>query len=341
MNQFILLVLLFFTEHIIAHGPPTLLPDTTNFNTFDINENDPIELQCPVTNSPDLSIQWSKNNEDLDPMWSSSSNLVIKRFLLKIRQAHLTDAGLYKCDVVNGFGSIQVQFRINIKSDGAISTNVDNNEPQNVMPWEADSLHGEPPEFVSRSDDDQTGPTKVIQPEGTTVRLKCLASGKPLLEIRWKKNGKILSEDEYGVTQSQILIIKNLRQSDAGVTSSTNLNNHLLYVIIVALCVLVVILFFLFCYRHRRRKTNHHHSQHSHSTDGIKFSIKPRQPLTHHNGPMVPSTTARTSNNYIANTVDSVPITRQYQQQRPIPTLSSDLTSPAKSSLYYARVQAF
>ncbi|CAF1473284.1 unnamed protein product [Adineta steineri] len=466
------------------HGPPTLLPDTTNFNTFDINENDPIELQCPVTNSPDLSIQWSKNNEDLDPMWSSSSNLVIKRFLLKIRQAHLTDAGLYKCDVVNGFGSIQVQFRINIKSDGAISTNVDNNEPQNVMPWEADSLHGEPPEFVSRSDDDQTGPTKVIQPEGTTVRLKCLASGKPLLEIRWKKNGKILSEDEYGVTQSQILIIKNLRQSDAGsytcelfnsfgainatyilavteklqffgddpqntsvdvdktamlncrvqtndpttriqwlkkiniqqlfrpnaiafgseqyenveqfqeqqlqqytknilsrpliisqvtkkdngqyicliqndkatkykkvfinvidnhygVTSSTNLNNHLLYVIIVALCVLVVILFFLFCYRHRRRKTNHHHSQHSHSTDGIKFSIKPRQPLTHHNGPMVPSTTARTSNNYIANTVASVPITRQYQQQRPIPTLSSDLTSPAKSSLYYARVQAF
>lgn len=40
-----------------------------------------------------------------------------------------------------------------------------------------------------------------MQPEGTTVQLKCLASGKPLPEIRWKKNGKILSEDEYGVTQ--------------------------------------------------------------------------------------------------------------------------------------------
>ncbi len=59
----------------------------------------------------------------------------------------------------------------------------------------------EAPEFVSRSDDDQTDPTKVIQPEGTTVQLKCLASGKPLPEIRWKKNGKILSEDDYGVTQ--------------------------------------------------------------------------------------------------------------------------------------------
>jgi hypothetical protein len=47
-------------------------------------------------------------------MWSPS-NLVIKRFLLKIPQAHLPDAGLYKCNVVNGFGSIQAQFRINIK----------------------------------------------------------------------------------------------------------------------------------------------------------------------------------------------------------------------------------
>ncbi len=95
-------------------GPPTFLPNTSNFVTFDVNENEPIELHCPVTNTPDLSVQWSKNNEDLDPLWSSS-NLVIKRFLLKIHQAHLTDAGLYKCNVVNGFGNIQGQFRINIK----------------------------------------------------------------------------------------------------------------------------------------------------------------------------------------------------------------------------------
>ncbi|CAF4531489.1 unnamed protein product, partial [Rotaria sp. Silwood2] len=157
--------------------PPTLLPSTLNFVTLDVNENDSIELHCPVTNAPDLSIQWSKNNEDLDPMWSSS-NLVIKRLLLKIHQVHFTDAGLYKCNVVNGFGSIQAQFPINIRY----------------------SLSGEAPEFISRNDDGQIGPTKVIQPEGTIVQLKCLASGKPPPEIRWKKNDKILSEDEYGIT---------------------------------------------------------------------------------------------------------------------------------------------
>ncbi|CAF4176334.1 unnamed protein product, partial [Adineta steineri] len=123
------------------------------------------------------------------------------------------------------------------------------------------------------------------------------------------------------------------------VTSSANLNNHLLYVISVTLCILGVILFFLFCCRHRRRRTNnHHHSHHSQFTDGIKSSVKPRQPLIHHKGPMVPSTTTRISNDYIANSADSIPITRQYQQQRYVNTLSSDLASVTSSNLYYAQV---
>ncbi|CAF2884935.1 unnamed protein product [Rotaria sp. Silwood2] len=428
--------------------PPTLLPNTSNLVTLDVNENNPIELHCPVTNTPDLSIQWSKNNEDLDSMWSSS-NLVIKRFLLKIHQAHLTDAGLYKCNVVNGFGSIQAQFRINIRSNGTILNNANNNEERNAMGWDLDSLSGEAPEFISRNDDGQVGPTRVIQPEGTTVQLKCLASGKPSPEIRWKKNGKILSEDEYGVTQMQILIVKDLRQSDTGnytcelfnsfgainttyilvvteklqffgndpqntsvergktaivdcrvqtndpttkiqwlkkintqqsfrpyavvfgseqyehieqsqepqseqytnnilskplvfssvtskesgqyiclvqsdkatnykkafiniidnregVTPLTNINNNLLYVIVIPLCLLGLILFFIFCFRYRRRKDSRR-NLHLHSSDAVKSSIKPRQPLIHHNGVMVPSTTIRTSNDYIANSVDSIP----------------------------------
>ena len=52
-----------------------------------------------------------------------------------------------------------------------------------------------------RNDENRKDSTRIIQPEGTTVQLKCLASGKPTPETRWKKNGKILSEDEYGITQ--------------------------------------------------------------------------------------------------------------------------------------------
>ncbi len=95
-------------------GPPILLPNTPNIITFVVNENEPFELHCPVTITPDLSVQWSKNNEELDPIWSTS-NVLIRRFLLKIHHAHLNDAGLYKCNVVNGFGNVQAQFQVNIK----------------------------------------------------------------------------------------------------------------------------------------------------------------------------------------------------------------------------------
>ena len=95
-------------------GPPTLLPETPSLIVIDADENDSVELHCPVRHSPDLSVQWSKNNEELDPMWSTS-NLLIRRFLLKIHRAQLTDAGLYKCNVVNGFGNVHAQFRVDIK----------------------------------------------------------------------------------------------------------------------------------------------------------------------------------------------------------------------------------
>jgi hypothetical protein len=111
MNNFLLSKNIFLNRYL---GPPVLLPQASNLVTFDVNENDPIELHCPVTITPDLSVQWSKNNEDLDSMWSTS-NLSIRRFLLKIYRAHLSDAGLYKCNVVNGFGSVYAQFRVNVK----------------------------------------------------------------------------------------------------------------------------------------------------------------------------------------------------------------------------------
>ena len=64
--------------------------------------------------TPDISIQWLKNNEEIDPMWSSS-NVLIRRFLFKIHRASVNDAGFYKCNVVNGFGNVQAHFRVDVK----------------------------------------------------------------------------------------------------------------------------------------------------------------------------------------------------------------------------------
>jgi hypothetical protein len=111
-------------------------------------------------------------------------------------------------------------------------------------------------------------------------------------------------------------------------------------VVVIPLCVLGIILFFIFCCRHRRRKTNRQHASHSHCSSAVKSSINPRQALISSNGVMIPSTATRTSNDYISNSVDSIPITRQYQPHRYGPPLQSDLASLTSSNLYYARVQA-
>ncbi|CAF1087541.1 unnamed protein product [Rotaria sordida] len=463
---------------IVPFSPPVLLKQTPNLITFEVNENEPMELRCPVAITPDLSVQWSKNNEDLDPIWSTS-NLLIRRFVLKIHRAHITDAGLYKCNVVNGFGNVQAQFQVIVKSNETSSNSIISNEQQTIMVWDVNSFNREAPKFLARGDRSQTELTKVIQPEGTTVQLKCLASGKPSPEVRWKKNGKILSEDEYGITQSQILNIKDLRQSDTGnytcevfnsfgtinatyiliVTEKlqffgndpenisveigqsailncrvqtndpttkiqwlkkidnqqlfqpdsivfgseqyetieqypeqqylnnilskplifqqirmkesgqytcliqndkatnykaafiniidnhkgkiTSTNNYyiLLYAIVIPLFILGFILFLIFCFSRHRQCNNDHH--HSHCTNTLKSSTKPRQPLIHHNDVMFLPTKSHTSNDYLGDSVDSIPVTRQYsQQQRYGLSASSDRASLTSSNLYYTRVQA-
>ena len=102
--------------HLLCLAPPSLLPDASNFVTVNVDEQTPLELRCPVALSPDLSIQWAKNNEELDPLWSTS-NLSIRRAMLRIHHVDSTDAGLYQCNVVNGFGHVHAQFRVLVQCE--------------------------------------------------------------------------------------------------------------------------------------------------------------------------------------------------------------------------------
>ena len=148
------------TMYYFLGGPPVLLPRTPNIIQIEVNENEPLELHCPVVVSSDLSVQWSKNNDELDPMWSTS-NMLIRRFLLKIHRTYSTDAGLYKCNVVNGFGSVQAQFQVNVKcketfvfsyskerndsfclANGTSTNKIANIEQPIVDDWDIDSLNG-------------------------------------------------------------------------------------------------------------------------------------------------------------------------------------------------------
>ena len=120
---------------------------------------------------------------------------------------------------------------------------------------------------------------------------------------------------------------------------STSANYNLFYAIVISLCALGLIVFFVFCFRHRRKRANGHHNIHSYTNDSIiKPSVKSRQPVIHYNGATIPSTTPRMSNEYIANSNDSIPISRQCQRYGH--SLTFDRASLTNSNVYYTRLQA-
>lgn len=485
MEPLLLLSVVLFIQSSLGRGPPTLLPGALKLAEIQIDENDSIELICPISKAPDQSIQWLKDNEELEPMWTSST-LTIRRFSLKIHRVQLTDVGLYQCNVVNGFGHASASFRLYVKGNSTQNNQTTADRRTNLLTDDIElfnNIDGEAPVFLSRSDSSQTGPTRVIQPEGTTVQLKCLASGRPTPEIRWKKNGKVLSEDEYGITHGPILNIKDLRRSDSGnftcevfnkfgklnatynllvteklnfygdepenttvgigqtailncrvrtddvnvriqwlkriesqqgfrpeavildseqyeiimndvqreasffnnilskplIFKSTtskhigkyvclihkeNMMNYrkaflnvidtqtgsffstsnratLIYGVCIPITLLSCLLFIVCCLRCRNQNRLHRHN-HVNSTRGsdvLKSSMRPRQPLIHQNAAMIPSTSSGVSNDYLTNSVDSIPVTRQYVHARYGPSTSSDIASLTSSNLYYARVQ--
>lgn len=129
-----------------------------------------------------------------------------------------------------------------------------------------------------------------------------------------------------------------LLDSHKSTTNSGTINDNttLICIIVIPLFILGLFMFSIFCFRQYHRKT----PRHLQYADNMKSTSKPQQPLMQYHGPMVPSTTSRTSNDYLADSIDSIPVSRQYQSQRYGPSISSDLASLTSSNLYYARVQA-
>jgi hypothetical protein len=92
-----------------------------------VNKYDNITLVCPVdTNEvkmtggdrPTQLIKWFKNDENLK-LFNKNKIRVINNNCLSIRNFNVYDIGLYKCQIINGNGAIQVHnvtLRVNLTS---------------------------------------------------------------------------------------------------------------------------------------------------------------------------------------------------------------------------------
>ncbi|XP_035672493.1 fibroblast growth factor receptor-like 1 isoform X1 [Branchiostoma floridae] len=183
-----------------ARGPPRLSERVITHQTVRLGRN--IKLPCPVEGDPPPLTMWTK---DLKTIHSGWTRFRVLRQGLKIKNAEAHDAGHYTCKATNGFGSINVNYSLTV---------IDDSNP--ARPVGTTPVGGTKPRFTQP----QKMRRKIIQrPMGSSVRLKCSASGQPKPEIIWSKDGRTLTDEDLGGAkkgQRWTLKLRNLRPRDSG-----------------------------------------------------------------------------------------------------------------------------
>uniref|UniRef100_H2TA70 Fibroblast growth factor receptor like 1 n=1 Tax=Takifugu rubripes TaxID=31033 RepID=H2TA70_TAKRU len=177
-------------------GPPRVSEKVTHRQSARIGSA--IKLPCPVEGDPPPLIMWTKDGRNIHSGWI---RFRILRMGLKIKEVEADDSGTYICKATNGFGSVNINHTLIVIG-----------EPPRHPLMHIVTLR---PRF--------THPTKmrkrrIERPVGSSVRLKCMASGNPRPEIVWLKDDRLLTAQEVGEGRQKkwTLTLRNLTPEQSG-----------------------------------------------------------------------------------------------------------------------------
>ncbi|XP_028668707.2 fibroblast growth factor receptor-like 1 [Erpetoichthys calabaricus] len=194
-----------------ARGPPRLMRLVEERQIVQLGQT--IRLSCPVEADPPPLTMWIKDGRTVHGGWSRYRVL---QQGLKIKEVEMADAGIYICRATNGFGSITLNYTLIVINDSVSGGHSQTASEDTNTNQQSDSPTGMPwikPRF--------TQPAKMRQrvlarPVGSSVRLKCLASGNPQPEISWWKDERPLPTPRNKSRKQWTLILKNLKPEDTG-----------------------------------------------------------------------------------------------------------------------------
>ncbi|TNN84193.1 Fibroblast growth factor receptor-like 1 [Liparis tanakae] len=163
----VLKVVLFIFEAILltdcARGPPRVSEKVAHRQMARLGSA--VKLPCPVEGDPPPLIMWTKDGRNIHSGWI---RFRILRMGLKIKEVEADDTGTYVCKATNGFGSVNINYTLIVI----------------VRP-----RFTQPAKMRKRV---------IARPVGSSVRLKCTASGNPRPDIVWLKDDRPLTEQEVG-----------------------------------------------------------------------------------------------------------------------------------------------
>ncbi|XP_047466802.1 fibroblast growth factor receptor-like 1 [Mugil cephalus] len=195
------IVLLIFEAVLLTdcvRGPPRVCEKVAHRQMARLGSA--IKLPCPVEGDPPPLIMWTKDGHNIHSGWI---RFRILRMGLKIKEVEADDAGTYICKATNGFGSVNINYTLIVIDDSAKTG--PREEPKT----------GVRPRF--------TQPAKmrkrvIARPVGSSVRLKCTASGSPRPDIVWLKDDRLLTGEEVGEGRQKkwTLSLRNLMPEHSG-----------------------------------------------------------------------------------------------------------------------------
>ncbi|XP_006746830.1 fibroblast growth factor receptor-like 1 isoform X3 [Leptonychotes weddellii] len=193
-----------------ARGPPRMADKVVARQVARLGRT--VRLQCPVEGDPPPLTMWTKDGRTIHGGWSRFRVLPQG---LKVKEVEREDAGAYVCKATNGFGSLSVNYTLIVMDDPGVGRERLGQDGSSGGREDAASKQWARPRFTQPS---KMRRRVIARPVGSSVRLKCVASGHPRPDITWMKDDQALTGLEAGEHRKKkwTLSLKNLRPEDSG-----------------------------------------------------------------------------------------------------------------------------
>lgn len=192
-----------------ARGPPRMADKVVPRLVARLGRT--VRLQCPVEGDPPPLTMWTKDGRTIHGGWSRFRVLPQG---LRVKEVEREDAGAYVCKATNGFGSLSVNYTLIVMEDASPSRESPGHEGSSGGQEDPAGKQWARPRFTQPS---KMRRRVIARPVGSSVRLKCVASGHPRPDIVWMKDDQALTRPEAGEHRRKwTLSLKNLRPEDSG-----------------------------------------------------------------------------------------------------------------------------
>uniref|UniRef100_A0A3B4H1E4 Fibroblast growth factor receptor-like 1 n=1 Tax=Pundamilia nyererei TaxID=303518 RepID=A0A3B4H1E4_9CICH len=198
-----------FSFFFYPQGPPRVSERVNHRQSARLGRT--VKLPCPVEGDPPPLIMWTKDGRNIHRGWT---RFRVSQHALRIKEVEMDDAGTYICKATNGFGSVNVNYTLIVIAQS--------HTPQRPLP----PFHACLSHILSFFRPRFTQPAKmrkrvIARPVGSSVRLKCTASGNPRPDIVWLKDNRPLVDEEDGARgegkkKRWTLSLKNLTPEHSG-----------------------------------------------------------------------------------------------------------------------------